>query len=154
MEYIELNWLCKHIKKIRSSQPTILVLNWIKHGFSLWVSFKSSSKNQLLWKFRSSHPEVFLRKGTLKICRIYGRTPMPKRDFKSNFIEIALWHGCSPVNLLHIFRAPLPNNTSGRLLLKIAAQAIWAAQAFGTGDLFTIFLQKQSVGGVLLKRCS
>ena len=24
----------------------------------------------------------------------------------SNFIEIALPHGCSPVNLLHIFRTP------------------------------------------------
>ena len=24
----------------------------------------------------------------------------------SNFIEIALQHGCSPVNLLHIFRTP------------------------------------------------
>ena len=76
---------------------------------------------------------------------------MPKCDFRSNFIEIALWHGCSPVNLLHIFKAPLPNNTSGRLLLKIAAQAIWAAQAFGAGDLFRIFLQKQSARGVLLK---
>ena len=25
---------------------------------------------------------------------------------QSNFIEIAFWHGCSPVNLLHIFRTP------------------------------------------------
>ena len=36
---IELNWLCKHIKKVRSSEPTI-ILNWIKHSFSLWVSLK------------------------------------------------------------------------------------------------------------------
>ena len=44
---------------------------------------------------------------------------MPKCDFNkvSNFIEIALRHGCSPVNLLHIFRTPFPKNTSGRLLL-------------------------------------
>ena len=34
-----------------------------------------------------------------------------------NFIEIALRHGCSHVNLLHIFRTPFPKNTSGRLLL-------------------------------------
>ena len=26
--------------------------------------------------------------------------------YLGNFIEIALWHGCSPVNLLHIFRTP------------------------------------------------
>ena len=35
---------------------------------------------------------------------------MPKR-------EIAFRHGCSPVNLLFIFRTPIPRNTSGRLLL-------------------------------------
>ena len=35
----------------------------------------------------------------------------------SKFIEITLGHGCSPVNLLHIFRIPFPKNTSGRLLL-------------------------------------
>ena len=40
---------------------------------------------------------------------------MLKCDFNkvtSNFIEITLCHGCSPVNLLHIFRTPLPNNDS------------------------------------------
>ena len=37
---------------------------------------------------------------------------------QSNFTEIALRHGCSPVNLLHIFRTPFPKNTSGQLLLK------------------------------------
>ena len=49
--------------------------------------------------------------------QIYTRTPMPKWNF--NFIEIALWHGCSPVNLLHIFRTPFPKNTSGWLLLNV-----------------------------------
>ena len=34
------------------------------------------------------------------------------------FIENALWHGCSPVNLLLIFRTLFPKNTSGQLLLK------------------------------------
>ena len=34
------------------------------------------------------------------------------------FIEIAIRHGCSPVNLLHIFKILFPKNTSGRLLLK------------------------------------
>ena len=36
---------------------------------------------------------------------------------QSNFIETTLRHGCSPVNLLHIFRTPFSNNTSGGLLL-------------------------------------
>ena len=34
-----------------------------------------------------------------------------------NFIEIALLHGCSFVDLLHIFRIPYPKNTYGWLLL-------------------------------------
>ena len=64
-----------------------------------WVSIRN----------RSSHPGVFLKKGVLKIC---------SKAMQSNFIEIALRHGCSPVNLLHIFRTPVPRNTSGWLLLK------------------------------------
>ena len=34
-----------------------------------------------------------------------------------HFIETALRHGCSPVNLVHIFRIPFYKNTSGVLLL-------------------------------------
>ena len=29
MKFIELNWLCKHMKKVRSSQAAIFVLNWV-----------------------------------------------------------------------------------------------------------------------------
>ena len=36
---------------------------------------------------------------------------------QSNFIEITLRHGFSPVNLLHTFKTRFPRNTSGRLLL-------------------------------------
>ena len=32
---------------------------------------------------------------------------------RCNFIEITLRHGCSPVNLQHIFRTPFFKNTSG-----------------------------------------
>ena len=35
----------------------------------------------------------------------------------TNFTEIALRHGCSPVKLLHIFRTPFYKNISGGLLL-------------------------------------
>ena len=37
-----------------------------------------------------------------------------------NFIEIALRHGCSLVNLLHIFRTPFSRNSSECLLLCIS----------------------------------
>ena len=42
---------------------------------------------------------------------------MPKCDLLCSFIEIALRHGCSPVNLLHIFKTLFYKNTSGGLLL-------------------------------------
>ena len=32
-----LNWLWKHVKKVRSSQPAILVLNWIKQFFPVSI---------------------------------------------------------------------------------------------------------------------
>ena len=43
---------------------------------------------------------------------------MPKCDFnkvavQSNFIEITLQHGFSPVNLPHISKIPFVKNTSG-----------------------------------------
>ena len=55
--------------------------------------------------------------------QIYRGTPIPKCDFNkvSNFIEIVLRHGCSPVNLPHIFRTTFSKNTSGWLLLEIAS---------------------------------
>ena len=34
--------------------------------------------------------------------------------------EITLQHGCSPLNLLHIFRTPFPKNIPGGLFLFIA----------------------------------
>ena len=49
--------------------------------------------------------------------QIYRRTPIAKCDFNKVAIEITLQHGCSPVNLLHIFEKSFPKNTSGRLLL-------------------------------------
>ena len=45
---------------------------------------------------------------------------MPKCDFNkvvSNFTEITLQNGCSPVNLLHIFKTHFYKNTYGGLRL-------------------------------------
>ena len=57
---------------------------------------------------RSSRPEVFLRKGVLKICsKFTGEHPC----------QSVIRRGCSPVNLLHIFRTPFLKNTSGWVLL-------------------------------------
>ena len=55
---------------------------------------------------------MFLGKGVLKMRRKFtGEHP-----YGIDFIEIALWHVCSPVNLVNISRAPFPKNTSGWLL--------------------------------------
>ena len=75
---------------------------------------------------RSSRPEVILVKGVLKIYRKFtGEHPcrnMIPIKVQSNFIEMTLWHGCSHVSLLHIFRTPFPKNISGWLLLIFTGQ--------------------------------
>ena len=75
------------------------------------------------WQFRSSPSEMFLGKYVLKICSKFTGEH-PRRSAISikllcNFIENTLRHGCSPVNLLHIFRRPVPKNTCGGLILTV-----------------------------------
>ena len=64
---------------------------------------------------------MFLEKSVLKICSKFTEEH-PCRSvisikLQSNFIEITLQHGCSLLNLLHIFRTPFTMNTSGRVYL-------------------------------------
>ena len=49
--------------------------------------------------------------------QIYRKTPMPKCDFNKVAKQFTLTHGCSPINLLHIFRTSFLKNTSGGLFL-------------------------------------
>ena len=78
---------------------------------------------------------MFLGKAVLKICsKFTGEHPCRSAilvKLQSNFIEITLRYGCSPVNLLHIFRTPFPRNTSERLLLEdIAFNAYFVQKNF------------------------
>ena len=53
--------------------------------------------------------------------QIYRSTPMLKYDFNKVAKQLywnRIRHGCSPVNLLHLFRTTFLKNTSGWLLLK------------------------------------
>ena len=100
-----------------------IILSW-KVSIFLKTTLKRSINDQsLTWKstFRSSHPEVFLEKGALKTCsKFTGEHPcrsVISIKLLCIFIEITRRHGCSPVNLPHIFRTPFLKNTSGRLLL-------------------------------------
>ena len=89
----------------------LLISNFVSPSLS--YSFRHETHSTI---YRSSRPEVFLEKGVLKICSKFTRDNHAEvRSLKllSNFIEITLRHGCSPVNLLHIFRTPFLSNTSG-----------------------------------------
>ena len=65
---------------------------------------------------------VFFRKGVLKIySKFTGEHPSRSAisiKLLCNFIEIALRHGCCPVNWLYILRKLFLKNASGRLLLQ------------------------------------
>ena len=49
--------------------------------------------------------------------KFMGEHPRRSMKLHCNFIDITLRQGCSPVNLLHVFRTLFPMNTSGRLIL-------------------------------------
>ena len=98
------------VQSIRCFCPKIwdLVLNEIKNLENL--------RNFRI--VRSSHPEVFLGKGVLKICsKFTGENQCRSAisvKLQSDFLE-----SLSPVNLLHIFVTPFPKNTSGCYLFRI-----------------------------------
>ena len=85
-------------------------------GHLTFTSFFTYFLNMVSKLYRISHPDEFLEKVILKICSNF-KGEHPNRSaisikLQSNFIEITLRHGCSPVNLLHISRTTLSRNTS------------------------------------------
>ena len=110
------------------SSLTLMVLYIQTYICRLIKSYKGRQKSDLLvllfYKYiihRNSHLEVFLRKGVLKICsKFTGEYPcrsVISINLQSNFIEVALQHRCSPLNLLHYFRTLFSGNTSGWMFL-------------------------------------
>ena len=83
------------------------------HSFKIYCKVMDNTSQAII---RSIHPKVFSRKGVLKICSKFTDLWICK-FMLCNFTEITLRHGCSPVNLLYIFRTSFPKNLSGRLLL-------------------------------------
>ena len=82
----------------------------IKCQSVMWIIFVKKAVDVSIFqltKSRSSRPDVFLRKSVPKICsKRTGEHPCPSVisiKLLCNFIEIIPRHGCSPVNLLHIF---------------------------------------------------
>ena len=98
------SWCLMYLRVLRT-----LVI-WDSSYFT-WIPVQKQSSGGVLRKRCSEN-----------MRQTYRRTPMPKCDFNKvakQLIEIAVRHGCSPVNLLHIFRTPYPKNTSEWLLLPV-----------------------------------
>ena len=93
---------------------------WAWGFFFIW---KYTLRQSNISKHHHKQPSRgVLRKSVLKICSIFtGEHSCQSAisiKLQSNFIEITLRHGCSPVNLLHIFRTCFYKNTSWWLLLQ------------------------------------
>ena len=109
-------------------------------------------KCSLQWRdsFRSSLSEVFLEKAVLKICsKFTGEHPcrsVISIKLQSNLIEIKLRHGCSAVNLPHVFRTLFTKNgkrftTSWWLLLLLLIRIIGKSFFFfNPAPKFAIFI--------------
>ena len=81
----------------------------ILNGKCHFCAMKSMASNEHRErKSRSSHSEVFLRKGVVKTCsKFTGEHPCGSAisiKLQSNFIEIAPWHGCSTGNFAVYFQ--------------------------------------------------
>ena len=100
------------------------MFTWFLYVFLCFLTFCPNHQTWGIWnqfvsvrcfKFSSSGSspsELFLGKAVLKII-IKLTEEHPCRSvisikFASNVTEITLWHGCSPVNMLHIFRTSFP----------------------------------------------
>ena len=99
-EEIRRNVYIGHLKRktfydIAYPQSNQIIINYLSY----------INQNETEFSPRTSHPEVFLEKGVLKICSKYtGEYPCR---------SVIL------INLLHIFRTLFLKNISGRLFLKL-----------------------------------
>ena len=110
----------KHIGRAWEIKQLLLSINSLKSKISRVYDIMLLTPSVSAWchdtstSVRSSPPEVFLDKGVPKKCsKFTGEHPCRSEisiKLLCNFIEITLRHGCSPVNLLHIFRKPFYKN--------------------------------------------
>ena len=104
----------------KTSTIEVIVIRYVLQKIGLESHY---SPPLFIFLFRSFKIQKQPSRGVLrKRCpenmqEIYRRTPMSKCDFSK--VALQFRHGCSPVNLLHIFRTSFLKNTSGGLLLKI-----------------------------------
>ena len=93
-------------------------------------------------KLGSSRPEVFLWKGVLKTCsKLTGEHSSRSAiliKLLCQFIEITLRHGCSLVNLLHIFRTPFPKKPLDGCFWKLNLPVIFNWKVLGKYGSFFV----------------
>ena len=117
--------LVKHLRRSFFVKTPFTVFAKIVHHrrlTGLQIHIWNNKSWQKKKSMRSSPLEVLLGKGSLKICsKFTGEHPCRSAisiKLQSSFIEVPLRHGFSPANLLHIFRTPFLESSSGGLLLK------------------------------------
>ena len=119
----------KYLENEKSFKSEIKSIFIIFRELSVAKNCFSYESALLRFRSRSSYPEMFLEKSVLKICRKFtGEHPcqcLVLITLQNSFIEIALWHERSRVNLLYIFRISFPKNTSEGLRLQIIFKS-WA----------------------------
>ena len=100
----------------KKSHKVIICCHQVIVGFCgiNWKHQKTSHENLETALQRCSYKKVFWKYATNLQEKTHAEMWL-----LSNCIEIMLWYGCSPVNLLHIFRTPFYKNTSGGLLVKM-----------------------------------
>ena len=99
------------------------------------------------WKL-TSESLIYFEVRVIYIQKLPPRGVLKKRCSENMQQILALRHGCSPVNLLHILRTPFPRNTSGWLLLYICItrfknlryNSVWRLLALFPGNDFPVFL--------------
>ena len=131
------------LKKVRSSQPLIPVLNWVKHSFSLWVSLRFYGSRHLLvfyrvvfflkksakftrkksrWSpFRGSRPKMSCKIDVHRNFAKFTRNHLCQRRFFNKvagmrpaiLLKKSLWHRFFPVNFVKFLRTPFFTDTSG-----------------------------------------
>ena len=105
-------------------------------NFSFFMSLALHEVDVIPVYNRSSPTELFLVKGVLKSdSKFTGEYPcrsLISIKLLCNFIENALWHGCSPVSFLDIFRAPFHKNTSGGLHLYTSYESFHLKRFFSS----------------------
>ena len=111
-------------------------------------SFVSNIEERVIVKKQSS-TGVLRKRCSENMQQIYRKTPMPKFHFNSNFIEMKLVYGCSPVNLLHIFKTPFAKNTYGGLPLIVhwVYNLVWS-YIRGSDEIQDMTLRTFSLGRV------